>query len=114
MAREEDEAAAGGCNVVATRKAAEERPPAPPLRKPLAEHAEGGGAKDAGAPAGAEGSELVVHTAQPPVLCTGFQGSVASSASHLFDLADGSNGAKGCLAGAPLLTANDESTRVSE
>ena len=109
-----EKAAAGGFNVVATWKAAEERPPAPPLRKPLAEHAEGGGAKDAGAPAGAEGSELVVHTAQPPVLCTGFQGSVASSASHLFELADGSNGAKGCLAGAPLLTANDESTRVSE
>ena len=62
----------------------------------------------------AEGSELVVHTAQPPVLCAGFQGSVASSARHLFDLADGSDGAKGCLAGAPLLTANDESTRVSE
>ena len=65
----------------------------------------------AGAP-GAEGSELVVHTAQPPVLCTGFEGSVASSARHLFNLADESDEAKGCLAGAPLLTDVDESTKV--
>ena len=58
----------------------------------------------------AEGSELIVHTAQPPVLCTGFEGSVASSARHLFDLAG--EDAKGCLAGAPLLTKDDESTKV--
>ena len=46
------------------------------------------------------------------MLCTGFEGSVASSARHLFDLADDSDAAKGCLAGAPLLTDVDESTKV--
>jgi len=55
--------------------------------------------------------ELVVHTAQPPVLCTGFEGSVAAIARNLFDLAEGEE-AKGCLAGAPLLTHEDESTKV--
>ena len=69
--------------------------------------------RGAGAPAGAEGSELVVHTAHPPVLCTGFEGSVASCvARDLFALTEGSEGAKGCLAGAPLLTDDDESTKV--
>ena len=46
------------------------------------------------------------------MLCTGFEGSVASAARHLFKLADESDAAKGCLAGAPLLTADDESTKV--
>ena len=109
-----EKAPAGGFNVVAVWKAAESLPPPGPLRKPLAEHSEGGGTKDSSAAAGVEGSELVLHTAQPPILCTGFEGSVASSARHLFDLADGSKEAKGCLAGAPLLTADDESTKVSE
>ena len=55
-------------------------------------------------------STQVVHTANPPVLCTGFEGSVkASVASKLFEFADES--AKGCLAGAPLLTDEDESTK---
>ncbi len=55
----------------------------------------------------------MVHTPQPPVLCTGFEGSVAASARHLFHLADESDvTAKGCLAGAPMLTAEDESTKV--
>mgnify|MGYP004223090147 CR=1 FL=1 len=107
-----EKAAAGGFNVVAAWKAAEHLPPPGPLRKPLADHSEG--TKDTSATPGAEGSELVVHTAQPPVLCTGFEGSVASSARHFFNLADDSNEAKGCLAGAPLLTADDESTKVSE
>ena len=62
------------------------------------------------APPGAEGSELVVHTAQPPVLCTGFEGSVAAIGRDLFDLADDSG--TGCIAGAPLLTAEDESTKT--
>ena len=39
-------------------------------------------------------------------------GSVAAAASHLFNTADSSDEAKGCLAGAPLLTADDESTKV--
>jgi len=31
--------------------------------------------------------DVVLHTAQPPVLCTGFEGSVASAARHLFKFA---------------------------
>ena len=57
-----------------------------------------------------EGAELVVHTAHPPVLCTGFEGSVAAIGRDLFDLADDSG--TGCIAGAPLLTAEDESTKT--
>ena len=53
-----------------------------------------------------------MHTTQPPILATGFEGSVRSSASHLFNFAGASDEAKGCLAGAPLLTATDESTKV--
>lgn len=107
-----EKATAGGFNVIAAWKAAESLPPPGPLRKPLAGLAEGRGTKDTSTPAGSEGSELVVHTAQPPILCNGFEGSVASAASHLFNLADESDEAKGCLAGAPLLTAEDESTKV--
>merc|ERR1712187_486119 len=36
----------------------------------------------------------------------------AAAAGHLFKLADESDVAKGCLAGAPLLTREDESTKV--
>ena len=62
---------------------------------------------------GPEGSEYVLHTQQPPVLCTGFKGSVASSASHLFNMGEGmTEAAKGCLCGAPLLTDEDQSTEV--
>jgi putative flavoprotein involved in K+ transport len=104
--RRVEKAAKGGFNVIAEWKAAESMlRPSKSLRTPFAAHAE----EDAG---GAEGSELVVHTTNPPVLCTGFEGSVASAASHLFDLAGESDGAKGCLAGAPLLTMEDESTKV--
>jgi len=107
---------------------------------------------------GKEESMLVLHTPNPPMLCTGFEGSVAAAASHLFDFAE--NGAaadgvededdlldeplieememggsddeieqgdememgddehtpkkaKGCLEGLPLLTDDDESTKVS-
>ena len=107
-----ERAAAGGFNVVAAWKAAERLPPPGPLRKPLMGHADDGGTADTSTPVGAEGSELVVHTAHPPVLCIGFEGSVASAARHLFQLADESDEAKGCLAGAPLLTADDESTKA--
>ena len=31
---------------------------------------------------------MTVHTSQPPVLCTGFEGSVASAAKDLFNFAD--------------------------
>ena len=97
-----EKAAGGGFDVVATWKGAESLPPSGPLRRPFG----------ASSPAGAAGSELVVHTSQPPLLCTGFEGSVAASARHLFDLADEGDEAKGCLAGSPLLTEQDESTKV--
>ena len=103
-----EKAATGGFNVVARWKAAEQVPPTEPLRKPLA----GGDADVIPQNAGAEGSAVIVHTSQPPVLCTGFEGSVAAVAAHLFSLAGESDEAKGCLAGAPLLTDNDESTKV--
>lgn len=106
-----EKAPAGGFNVTAAWKAteAEDLPPQGKLRKPI----EGSGAADKSSAVGPEGSELVVHTAQPPVLCTGFEGSVASAARHLFNLADDSDvKAKGCLAGAPMLTAEDESTKT--
>jgi len=97
-----EKAKKGGFNVTAVGKAAETPAEKGPLRKPFS----------AGTRVQAEGAELVVHTAHPPVLCTGFEGSVASAARHLFDLADESDEAKGCLAGAPLLTDDDESTKV--
>ena len=117
-----EKAAAGGFNVIAKWKAAERLPPPGrlQLRNPLATKAGGGGTADTSTPAQRlaaaymegtiEGDELMVHTPQPPLLCTGFEGSVAAAARHLFDLA-GEEG-KGCLAGAPLLTANDESTKT--
>ena len=70
---------------------------------------------DASAAAGVEGEELVVHTEQPPVLCTGFEGSVASVAStarELFEFAREEEEARGCLCGAAMLTDEDESTKV--
>ena len=60
---------------------------------------------------GSEDDAVVVHTPQPPVLCTGFDGSVSFMARNLFDLADDSMEKKGCLVGAPLLTDEDESTK---
>ena len=44
--------------------------------------------EDATEPHGEEGSTFVIHTPNPPVLCTGFEGSVAAAASHLFEFAD--------------------------
>ena len=107
-----EKAAAGGFNVIAQWKAAEDLPPQGPMRKLLAGKAEGDETADTGPPRGAVGSELVVHTTQPPVMCTGFEGSVAAAARDLFSLADKSDEAKGCLAGAPLLSDVDESTKV--
>ena len=63
-------------------------------------------------PMGQENTTVFLHTQHPPVLCTGFEGSVAASASHLFEFADSSKTKKGCLNGAPLLTENDESTKI--
>jgi hypothetical protein len=98
---------AGGYNVIATWKAAQDLP-SHPMRKPVAKS---DAAADTSTP-GAEGSELVLHTPQPPVLCTGFEGSVRAAVPHLFKMADESDEAKGCLAGAPMLTLDDESTIV--
>ena len=72
-----EEASGGGYNVVAAWKKQETQlRPEGSLRTPF----------EGAAPPGAAGSELVVHTAQPPVLCTGFEGSVAAVARNLFDL----------------------------
>jgi hypothetical protein len=100
-----ERAEGGGYNVIAEWKAAEHLPLSG-QRKPVASLAE------VDAHAGGEGSELVMHTAQPPVLCTGFEGSVAGVASDLFSFAGESDEAKGCLRGAALLTEEDESTKV--
>jgi putative flavoprotein involved in K+ transport len=114
-----ERAAVEGFNVIAVRKA-DEHHHHTRLRSPLVIQAEDSTTCTPGdtCPSGDdcanahEGSELTVHTSQPPVLCTGFKGSVASAASHLFNLADESDEAKGCLTGAPLLTVDDESTKV--
>ena len=56
-----------------------------------------------------------MHTEQPPVLCTGFEGSVASVAStarDLFEFAREEEEARGCLCGAAMLTDEDESTKT--
>ena len=44
--------------------------------------------KDPTEPSGTKGSTLVLHTEHPPILCTGFEGSVAAKASHLFEFSD--------------------------
>lgn len=72
----------GGFLVTAEWKAVEELPEGPSLRNLTnlniaSEHQ------------GKEGSTIVLHTPNPPVLCTGFVGSVAAAASHLFDFSEG-------------------------
>mmetsp|Transcript_33064 Transcript_33064/g.103903 ORF Transcript_33064/g.103903 Transcript_33064/m.103903 type:complete len:578 (+) Transcript_33064:87-1820(+) len=137
-----ERASEGGFNVAAEWQAA---PPPPPMsrsmRKPFTSPVHSTLGRE----------DVVLHTAQPPVLCTGFEGSVASAARHLFkfageaapDEADPSSAsppakdlleqlardaddvakqsaekhaarerATGCAAGAPLLTSEDESTKV--
>jgi hypothetical protein len=61
---------------------------------------------------GERDSILKIHTKQPPILCTGFVGSVAAQASHLFDFPDPESAGKGCIGNGPLLTKDDESTKV--
>lgn len=107
-----ERAPSGGYDVIAEWKKAEPQLHPDSLRNVFANHAEVVGTAGTSTSVGAEGSELVVHTAQPPVLCTGFEGSVASSARDLFDFADESDEAKSCLCGAALLTDEDESTKV--
>jgi len=93
----------GGFNVTAEWKALEEVEQAP-LREPVK-------INSAQEP-GKEGSTLVLHTPHPPIQCTGFEGSVAAVASHLFAFAGDNHPRKGCLGDAPLLTEDDESTIV--
>ena len=54
-----------------------------------------------------EGTEVALRTPQPPLLCTGFPGSVALGAAREH-FAFGSEA--GCGGGSPLLTLSDEST----
>lgn len=59
---------------------------------------------------GKEGTEVELRTPQPPLLCTGFGGSIAlGPAKDLFELSEGGSG---CLAGSPLLNDFDESTKT--
>ena len=61
---------------------------------------------------GDEDSVKVFRTKNPPILCTGFEGSVAAQASHLFAFPDPNAASKGCVGDGPLLRKNDESTVV--
>jgi len=73
-----ERASEGGFNVAAEWQAA---PPPPPMsrsmRKPFTSPVHSTLGRE----------DVVLHTAQPPVLCTGFEGSVVSAARHLFKFA---------------------------
>ena len=94
-----------GYRVTAEWKALEDAPEIPNLRKFVN--------RDVGEEAQGEvGSTIVLHTPNSPILCTGFEGSVAASASHLFDFTVDIDKKGGCLEGAPVLTPYDESTKI--
>jgi len=59
---------------------------------------------------GEEGTEVELRTPQPPLLCTGFGGSVRLGPAR--DLFEFSEGGTGCQAGSPLLNEYDESTKT--
>ncbi|EJK47772.1 hypothetical protein THAOC_33489 [Thalassiosira oceanica] len=59
--------------------------------------------------AGPPGTKFFIKTKNKPIIATGFEGSVKAAASHLFEFGDAS---KGCLGNAPILTLEDESTKV--
>jgi len=61
---------------------------------------------------GEKDSIVTFHTKHPPILCTGFEGSVAAQASHLFEFPDPDSENKGCIGNGPLLTRSDESTKT--
>ncbi len=94
-----DKAEGGGFNIAAKWKAPEEGL----ITEGLGFEIEGPGEED---------SIVVLQTDQPPILCTGFEGSVAAEAGNLFDFPDPSAPKKGCIGTGPLLTKNDESTKV--
>jgi cation diffusion facilitator CzcD-associated flavoprotein CzcO len=58
--------------------------------------------------AGKEGTEVVLHTPQAPMLCTGFAGSCALGVAK--DLFEWGEEGSGCMAGAPIISELDEST----
>ena len=59
---------------------------------------------------GRKGTKIKFHTAQPPILCTGFLGSPALGIAK--DLFEWDDTGEGCMAGSPLLNEFDESTRT--
>ena len=59
---------------------------------------------------GEEGTEVELRTPQPPLLCTGFGGSIALGPAK--DLFEWGEKGSGCLAGSPLLNEHDESTKT--
>ena len=59
---------------------------------------------------GEEGAEIELRTPQAPLLCTGFAGSVKMGVAK--DLFAWGGKSSGCMAGAPLLTDEDESTKT--
>lgn len=61
---------------------------------------------------GLPGTQLFLKSPNRPILATGFEGSVRAAASHLFSFADDDHPHKGCLGNAPLLTEDDQSTKV--
>ena len=61
---------------------------------------------------GEEYTTLVLHTPNPSVLATCFKGSTATAAGHPFAFAEDNDPKKGCLGDAPLLTKDDESTKI--
>ena len=59
---------------------------------------------------GKEGSEITLSTPHPPLLCTGFEGSVKLGI--VKDLFTFASGGAGCLTNSPLLSKVDESTKT--
>jgi G3E family GTPase len=102
-----EEKSAGGGYVVHARWGAPPKNKSHPHRDPLQSDAA------ARASASSEGTEITLRTSQPPLLCAGFEGSVALGVvSNLFAWGKSNEeGGDGCAAGSPLLRVkNDEST----
>ena len=71
------------------------------------DHDKGKGVEREVEESGMVGTELIVKTSAPPILCTGFEGSVALGVvKDLFEFGKNDD----CTAGSPLLTETDEST----
>uniref|UniRef100_A0A7S1FV04 FAD/NAD(P)-binding domain-containing protein n=1 Tax=Corethron hystrix TaxID=216773 RepID=A0A7S1FV04_9STRA len=62
--------------------------------------------------AGNADSLVTLRTPEPPILCTGFEGSVVAQAADLFHFPTPDQEKKSCVGNGPLLTRDDESTRV--